>query len=111
LVVPAEFRLWLFRGTENYRIYVPNRTAEEKIARNSVPWNKIRGKRSEFRFEPFRGRENNSQFHAVEQKYKQSLGILFLNIPWKRQQLGIPFRSMSRTKSCCQLCLLEQVIL
>jgi hypothetical protein len=37
--VPAEFRL--FCGTENSRNSVPNHSAEEKKARNSVPWNKI----------------------------------------------------------------------
>ncbi len=82
----AEFRL--FRGTENFRNSVPNRSAEEKNAWNSVPWNKIRGKRSEFHSEPreitrnsvpwnkniskhlifcsepFRGRDNNSKFRS-----------------------------------------------
>ncbi len=89
--VPAEFRL--FRGTENSRNSVPNRSAEEKNDRNSVPWNKIRSKCSvpnhstkekktrnslpwnkninkhlEFCSEPFSGRDNNSEFrekHAV----------------------------------------------
>ncbi len=60
--VQAEFRL--FRGTENSRNSVPNRFAEEKNAHNSVPWNKIRSKRSEFRSEPFRGRDNNSEFRS-----------------------------------------------
>jgi hypothetical protein len=107
--VPAEFRL--FRGTGNSRNSILNRSAEEKNARNSVQWNKIRSKRSEFpefHSEPFRGRENNSEFRSVEQKYKQTLGILFRIIPRKRQQLGIPFRSMSPTKTCCQFCLLGQ---
>ncbi len=87
---------------------MPNRSAEEKNARNSVPWNKIISKRSEVRSEPIRGRENNTELRSMEQKYKQTLGILFRTIPWKRQQLGIPFQSMSRTKTCCQFCLLEQ---
>jgi hypothetical protein len=54
--VPAEF--WLFRETENSPNYVPNRSA----------WNKIRCKRSEICSEPFRERENNSEFRSVEQK-------------------------------------------
>jgi hypothetical protein len=37
-LVTAEFRL--FRGTEKSRNSVPNRSAQEKNARNSVPWNK-----------------------------------------------------------------------
>ncbi len=90
----------------NSRNSVPNCSAEEKIAQNSVPWNKIRSKRSEFRSETFRGRENNSEFRSVEQKYKQTPGILFRTIPRKRQQLGIPFQSMSRRKTCCQFSIL-----
>jgi hypothetical protein len=53
--VPAEFRL--FRGTENSRNPVPNHSAEQKNARNSVLWNKKRSKHSEFLSKPFRGRE------------------------------------------------------
>jgi hypothetical protein len=56
--VPAKF--WLFRGTENSRNSVPNRSAEEKNARNSVPWNNIRSKLSEFCSKPFRGREKTT---------------------------------------------------
>jgi hypothetical protein len=65
----------------NARNSVLNHSAEEKTTRNFVPW---------------------------EQKYKQTLGILFQTIPRKRQQLGIPFQSMSRTKTDCESCLLEQ---
>ena len=36
---------------------LPNPSAEEKTTRNFVPWNKYRSKLSEFRSEPFRGRE------------------------------------------------------
>jgi hypothetical protein len=64
--VPAELRL--FRGTENSRNSVPNHSAEEKNARNSFLWNKNRNNLSEFRSKPFRGRENNSEFHSMEQK-------------------------------------------
>ncbi len=90
----------------NSRNSVPNCSAEEKIAQNSVPWNKIRSKCSEFRSETFRRRENNSEFRSVEQKYKQTPGILFRTIPQKRQQIGIPFQSMSRRKTCCQFSIL-----
>ncbi len=47
---------------------VPNPSAEEKTTRNSVPWNKTRSILAEFRSEPFRGREINSEFRSVEQK-------------------------------------------
>ncbi len=47
---------------------------------------------SEFRSEPFRGRENNSEFRSVEQKQKQTPIILFRTLLRKRTQLGIPFR-------------------
>jgi hypothetical protein len=55
----------------------------------AVPWNR---KLSEFRSEPFRGRENNSEFSCVEQKKKQTLGIPFRILEWKRKKLRIPFR-------------------
>jgi hypothetical protein len=60
--IPAEFRL--FRGKENSGNSVPNRSAEEKKLRNSVPWNKNRSKLSEFRFKPFRGKETNPEFRS-----------------------------------------------
>ncbi len=47
---------------------------------------------SEFRSEPFRGRENNSEFRSMEQRYKQTPIILFRTLLRKRAQLGIPFR-------------------
>ncbi len=53
--VPSEFRL--FRGTENSRNSVPNRSAENKNARNSVPWNKNWSKLSEFHSEPCLGQK------------------------------------------------------
>jgi hypothetical protein len=55
---------------------------------------KNRSKLSEPRSKPFRGRETNSEFRSVEQE--------------KKQTLGIPFRSMSRTKTRCQFCLRKQ---
>ncbi len=65
--VPVEFRL--FRGTENSRNSIPNFSAEEKNARNSVPWNENRKKLSEFRSQPFRGREtarNSVPWNKIE---------------------------------------------
>jgi len=110
--VPRNRKLLEFRS---------NRSAEEKNAQNSVPWNKNRSKLWEFCPEPFRGGENNSEFHSVEQIYKQTLGILFRTILRKRKQLGIPFRGTKieenprnsapnhvSDKTCCLFCLLEQ---
>ena len=67
----SEFRSEPFRGREKNsefrsveqkieaisRNSLPNTPAEEKTTRNSVPWNKYRSKLSEFRSEPFRGKE------------------------------------------------------
>ncbi len=91
--VRTKFRL--FRGTENSCNSVTNHSAQEKNARNSVPWNKNRSKLSEYRSEPFRRRENNSDC-SVKQKQKQALGILFRTILRKRKQLGIPFRGTEK---------------
>ncbi len=49
-------------------------------------------KLSEFRSEPFRGRENSSEFRSLEQKYKHTLRITFQTLQRKRKQLWIPFR-------------------
>jgi hypothetical protein len=54
------------RNAKNLGIPFRNHSAEEKNARNSVPWNKLEAKLSKFRSEPFRGRENNSEFRSVE---------------------------------------------
>ncbi len=86
--IPAVPQNWKPRNS------IMNHSTEEKKARNFVPWNKNRRKLSEFRSKPFRGRETNSEFRSVEQKKKQTLGILF--------------RSMSQTKTHCQFCLLKQ---
>ncbi len=51
---------------KNLRIPFRTHSSEEKNARISVPWNKIEAKLSEFHSEPFRGRENNSEFRSVE---------------------------------------------
>jgi hypothetical protein len=67
----SEFRSEPFRGREKNsefrsveqkieaisRNSLPNIPAEDKRTRNSVLWNKYRSKLSEFRSEPFRGKE------------------------------------------------------
>ncbi len=60
-----------FRGTKievNFHNSVLNPSAEENTTRNSVPWNQNRCKFLEFRFEPFHGRERNSDFLSEQQK-------------------------------------------
>jgi hypothetical protein len=79
--VLAEFRL--FRGTENSRNSVPNRSIEEKNARNSEPWNKNRSKISECRSEPFRGTEssrNSFPNRSAEEKNARK------SVPWKKNR-------------------------
>ncbi len=87
--VPPEFRL--FRGTENSRNSIPNRSIEEKNARNSVPWNKNRSKLSEFRSEPFRGTENSRNSfpnRSAEEKNARN------SVPWKKNRSKLSdFRS------------------
>ncbi len=53
-------------------------------------WLFCRTEFSEFRSEPFRGRENNLEFCSVEQKLKQ---IFFHSEPFRgrEKQLGDPF--------------------
>ncbi len=51
---------------------VPNPSAEENTTRNSFLWNQYRSKFSEFHFEPFRGREHNSEFLSVQLKILHS---------------------------------------
>jgi hypothetical protein len=48
-----------------------NPSAEEKTTRNSVPWKKYRNKLSEFRSEPFRGRETCLTQNAAHQNVKK----------------------------------------
>jgi hypothetical protein len=76
LSVLAEFRL--YGGTENSRNYVPNRSAVETNAWNSVPWNKKSCKLSEFGSGP-----------SAEQK---TLGISSPTVPQRRKMLEILFR-------------------
>ncbi len=45
----------------------------------------VEQKLSEFRSEPFRGIENNSEFRSVEQKLKNTHGIPFKTLPRKRK--------------------------
>ncbi len=57
---------WLY--LTGYRLFrtigKKTETAEQKTILNSVPWKKSRRKLSEFRSNPFRRRENNSEFHT-----------------------------------------------
>jgi hypothetical protein len=107
--VPAEFRL--FRGTENSRNSVPNHSAEEKPSRkfsfearlgqkhavNYVCWSRIFRKTNFFHIFP---RKNLGLLY----RGTKTLGLVFQTIPRRRNHLGIPFRSMSGTKTLCQLC-------
>jgi hypothetical protein len=57
----------LYHGTKldaNARNSVLNHSAEENTTRNSVPWNKNISKYLEFCSEPFRGRDNYSEFRS-----------------------------------------------
>jgi hypothetical protein len=54
---------------------------------------------SEFRSEPFRGRENNSEFRSVEQKWRQTPIISVPNPSAEENILGIPFRATKNINS------------
>jgi hypothetical protein len=74
-----------------------NNSAEDGIDRTNGYFRRKSGcsaeqKILEFRSEAFRGRDNNSEFRSVEQKWKEALGIPFRILPKKRKQLGFPFR-------------------
>ncbi len=85
-------RICLFRQNSGCsRNSVPNRSAEEKNTLNSLPWNKIRCKRSEFRPEPFRGREYNSEFRSLEQHISKYLE--FCSEPFHGRDNYSEFRS------------------
>ncbi len=80
-----------------------NNSAEDGIDGTNAYFRRNSGcsaeqKPPEFRSEPFRGRENNTEFRSVEQKEKQTLGILFRTIPRKRKQFGILFRTIPRKR-------------
>ncbi len=47
----------------------------------------------------FHTREKCSEFRTMEQKNKQTLGILIQIIPWKRKQLGTPFHGKNISKA------------
>jgi hypothetical protein len=73
---------------------IPRKTEEMKqmVISDRIPTVLRKRKFTEFRSEPFRGRENNSEFRSMDQKKKQTLGIPFPIHQWKRKQLGIPIR-------------------
>jgi hypothetical protein len=52
-------------------------SGEEKITRNSVPWNKNRSKLLIFCSKPFCGRKQNLEFRSVEPKLKQTPRLPF----------------------------------
>jgi hypothetical protein len=76
----------------NLRNSVPNPSAEEKTTRISVPWNKNRSILSEFRSEPFRGRENNSEFLSVEKNISKLSE--FCSEPFRGRENNTDFRSV-----------------
>ncbi len=73
--------LQLFRWIENSRNSVPNYAAEEKKAKNCVPWNKNITKLSELRSKPFRGRgptRNSILWNRKRSKLSESLSEAYL---------------------------------
>jgi hypothetical protein len=52
---------------------LPNPSAEEKTTRNFIPWKKYRSKLSEFRSEPFCGRETCSTQNSAAQNFNNSV--------------------------------------
>jgi hypothetical protein len=48
---------------------------KQMVISNGIPAVPRNRKLSEFRFKPFHGRENNSEFCSVEQKSKKTIGI------------------------------------
>jgi hypothetical protein len=57
------------------------------VISNGIPAVPRNRKLSEFRFKPFRGRENNSEFCSLKRKIRQTLGMLVRAITRKRKQL------------------------
>jgi hypothetical protein len=80
-------------GISNKKI-IPRKTeyTEQMVISDGITAVPRNRKLSEFRSEPFRGRENNSEFSSVEQKKKQTLGIPFRILQWRRKQHRFPFR-------------------
>jgi hypothetical protein len=95
----------LFRRNSGFG---PNCSAEEKNAWNSVLWDKNRSKLSEFRSEPFCGREKHLEFcsehHSAEEKTTRN------SVPWNKNRRKLSkFRSEAGSdETCCLFCLLEQ---
>jgi hypothetical protein len=52
---------------------LPNPSAEEKTTRNSVPWKNYKSKLSEFRSEPFPGRETCLTQNSAAQNFNNSV--------------------------------------
>jgi hypothetical protein len=87
----------LYRGTKieaNSRNSVRNHSAKKKTTRNSVPWNKIEA-----------NTWNSVPNHSAKEKPTWNY------VPWNKNKSKLSeFRSMSRTKTRGQVCLLEQDI-
>jgi hypothetical protein len=105
---------WFVPAEENSRNSIPNHSAEEKKARNSVLWNKNRSKLSEFRSKQFRGREIDLKFRSVGKKEansqnsvrkhasdKSTLSILFAGAGFFVKPIfschSVPFRALELT--------------
>jgi hypothetical protein len=73
---------------------IPRKTeeTEQMVISDGIPTVPRKRKFTEFRSEPFRRRENNSEFRSMDQKKKLTLGIPFPTHQWKRKQLGILIR-------------------
>jgi hypothetical protein len=52
----------------------------------------------EFRSDPFRGRESNSKFRSMNQKQKQTLGILFRTLQRKSNKMDSVLWNRNRSK-------------
>ena len=81
---------------------IPRKTesTEQMVISDGIPAVPRNRKPSEFRSEPFRGRENSSEVRSIEQKYKQTLRIAFQTLQRKRKQLGILFRGKNIKANC-----------
>jgi hypothetical protein len=65
-------------SAEQKTLGIPNRSAEEKNARNSVAWNKKRRKLLDFCSEPFCESENSQNSIPNRSAEEKMLGITFL---------------------------------
>ncbi len=78
----------------NSRNSIPNRSTEEKNARNSVPWKKNRSNFSKFRVEPFRGTKNSR--NSVPNRSAEEKNA-WNSVPWKKNRNKL---SEFRSEAC-----------